>query len=228
VLEEVPFDRLVLNGDIFDDLNFRRLNRHHWDVLERFKVLSKTRELVWIRGNHDGTAGVLHHLLDIPILDEYTFDYGGRLVYVVHGDQFDDFQRSTKRLRSLKDLFYGFAIWFDIPRKTAIQWVQRSSFVFARAADKVRRLSVERGIQLGAAFVVAGHTHRREVCSRAGVTFLNPSSWLTPNPAYVLFDEAEEAPRLVVLGRRKRPPVGRAVKSRVRRVLRKKRIRAKG
>ena len=199
VLASARWDRLILNGDIFDDLNFRRLNRNHWKILEILRDLGKDREVVWIRGNHDGSAGLLGHLLGVRVYEEFLFNYRGRKVYVVHGDQFDTFQKSARKVRSLRDLFYGFAIWFDVPRKTAIQWVQRSSYVFERAARRVKEGAVARGIQLGASYVVVGHTHRREMERTGGVLFLNPSSWLTSNPAYALFDDGETEPRLVAV-----------------------------
>ncbi len=53
VLRKVHFDRLVLNGDIFDDLNFRRLKERHWEVLNELRMLQDRCEVVWICGNHD-------------------------------------------------------------------------------------------------------------------------------------------------------------------------------
>ncbi len=207
LLEELPFDRLVLNGDIFDDLNFRRLSAPHWAVLELVRRRAENGEVVWIRGNHDGPAEVLRHLLGVPVEPEYSFPYRGRTVYVTHGDQFDRFQASARRmrrLRDLRDLFHGFAIWFDVPRKAALQWLQRSNGVYARAVDQVKRRAFARARELGASYVVTGHTHRRETETRGGITYLNPSSWLTAYPAFILFDDCESEPRLVVLDARLR------------------------
>src|SRR5512143_2358214 len=76
VLENVPFDRLVLNGDIFDDLNFRRLKTRHWDVLDKIRALAAQGcEVVWIFGNHDGSAKALEHLLGVEVRPEFTFTY---------------------------------------------------------------------------------------------------------------------------------------------------------
>lgn len=211
VLARRRWDRLVLNGDIFDDLNFRRLTANHWRILKYLRDLGAKREIVWIRGNHDGTPDFLGHLLGVSVQEEYLFSYRGERVYVVHGDQFDTFQKSARKVRGLKDLFYGFAIWFDVPRKRAIQIAQRSSLLFDRAADRVRDRAVERARALGARYVVVGHTHRREACWVDGVYFLNPSSWLTPNPAYALFDDREEAPRLVAVREARRPLLRRAL-----------------
>ena len=205
VLATVPFDRLVLNGDVFDDLNFRRLRSEHWGVMQAVRDLAQEREVIWIRGNHDGSAEVLRHLLGIPVLEEFRFGFRGEGVLVVHGDAFDDFQKSATTLKRLRHVFYGFVIWFDVPRKTAIQWAQRSSSVFARAVDKVKRKALHAARERGVRYVVVGHTHHREHAEHDGLVYLNPSSWLTPTPAYVLFDEAEPAPRMVVVHAGRRP-----------------------
>ncbi len=199
VLEEVPMDRLVLNGDIFDDVNFRRFNADHWGVLQAVRALGERIEVVWIRGNHDGPAQMLEPLLGVKVHDDYTFRHRGEAVFVTHGDAYDEIQRSSRQFRHLRRHLHGLVIWFDVPRKTAIQLAQRASSVFARAAERVKRRAMADGMKRGARWVVAGHTHRREEDEEDGMGFFNPSSWLTPHPAFVLFDDAESTPRLVVL-----------------------------
>src|SRR5579863_10345867 len=54
-------DQLVINGDIFDDLNFKRLTKRHFACL---KVIRRNTDradfrLIWIRGNHDGPADII-------------------------------------------------------------------------------------------------------------------------------------------------------------------------
>jgi UDP-2,3-diacylglucosamine pyrophosphatase LpxH len=218
VLETVPFDRIVLNGDVFDDLNFRRLSKRQWVVMQKIRDLSREREVVWIRGNHDGSAILLGNLLGFEILPEFVFDFRGRKVFVSHGDEFDDFQKSARRWRPLRDRFYGFALWFDVPRKTLIQWAQRSTYAFDRAVAKVKIRAVQKGRSMGAAYVVVGHTHHREEDVVGGITYLNPSSWLTSQPAYVLFDDAEDDPRLVVVSRERKEPLRRRVQIGMQRV----------
>ena len=53
VLDREPFDRLILNGDTLNSVNLRKLNGAHWGLLNRFRRLGRTRELVLLRGNHD-------------------------------------------------------------------------------------------------------------------------------------------------------------------------------
>lgn len=204
VLEEVPMDRLILNGDIFDDVNFRRFNAGHWGVLQAVRALAERIEVVWIRGNHDGPAQLLEPLLGVRVHDHFTFRYKGESVFVTHGDAYDEIQRSSQQFREIRRHLHGFVIWFDIPRKTAIQLAQRASSVFARAAERVKRRALADGMKRGARWVVTGHTHHREVDEWEGMIFFNPSSWLTRQPAYVLFDDAEPAPRMVVIDHRGR------------------------
>jgi UDP-2,3-diacylglucosamine pyrophosphatase LpxH len=192
-------DRLVLNGDIFDDVNFRRFNADHWGVLQAVRALGERIEVVWIRGNHDGPAQLLEPLLGVQVHDAFTFRHRGEAVFVTHGDAYDLIQKPSGQFRELRRHLHGLVIWFDVPRKTAIQLAQRASSVFARAAEQVKRKALADGMKRGARWVVVGHTHHREEDEEDGMGFFNPSSWLTPHPAFVLFDEAEPVPRLVVL-----------------------------
>ena len=41
--------RLILNGDVFDSIDFRRLKRRHWDVLSELRKLSDDVEIIWDR-----------------------------------------------------------------------------------------------------------------------------------------------------------------------------------
>ena len=53
-LQDYRFKRLIINGDMFEDLNFKRLTSTHWELLEHIGKLSRRDvEVVWIEGNHD-------------------------------------------------------------------------------------------------------------------------------------------------------------------------------
>jgi metallophosphoesterase superfamily enzyme len=59
VLKENRFERFILLGDIFADLNFARLTKEHWKFLGYIRKLSNPKrniEVVWVEGNHDGAA----------------------------------------------------------------------------------------------------------------------------------------------------------------------------
>ena len=59
-LRAAMFNRLILLGDIFCDLNFRRLKKEHWQFLSLIRKLSNPKrgiEVVWVEGNHDRGQG---------------------------------------------------------------------------------------------------------------------------------------------------------------------------
>ena len=55
----LPTKRLIINGDVFDSIDFRRLKKTHWKVLSLIRNLSDKIDITWIAGNHDGVGG--HH-----------------------------------------------------------------------------------------------------------------------------------------------------------------------
>ncbi len=66
---ELPTRRLILNGDVFDSIDFRRLTRRHWKVLSLVRKLSDQMEITWINGNHDGPSEIVSHLLGVTVRD---------------------------------------------------------------------------------------------------------------------------------------------------------------
>jgi UDP-2,3-diacylglucosamine pyrophosphatase LpxH len=53
MLKATSFRRLILLGDIFCDLNFRRLKKEHWHFLSYIRKLSNPKrgvEVVWVEG----------------------------------------------------------------------------------------------------------------------------------------------------------------------------------
>ena len=84
-------NKLIINGDFFDNLDFRRLNKNHWKILSLLRKMSKYIEIVWIRGNHDGDAEIISHLIGLDFKDEYSFASGDKNILCLHGDRFDDF-----------------------------------------------------------------------------------------------------------------------------------------
>ncbi len=84
---------LVINGDIFDDLNFKRLTKRHFACLKIIRRNSDRDDfrLVWVRGNHDGPIDIISHIVGVEILDEYVFDNQQIRLLILHGDQFDTF-----------------------------------------------------------------------------------------------------------------------------------------
>src|SRR3981081_1710493 len=79
VLKENRFDRLILLGDIFADLNFARLTKDHWKFLGFIRKLSNPKrniEVVWGEGNHDhGLSDIMSHLVGVRVSQDYRWTY---------------------------------------------------------------------------------------------------------------------------------------------------------
>src|SRR5713101_8078328 len=88
---ELNANKLILNGDVFDSIDFRRLKKSHWKVLSLIRKLSDRMETIWLCGNHDGTAELISHLLGTQVMDEHVLHSGDRKIMVLHGHRFDQF-----------------------------------------------------------------------------------------------------------------------------------------
>src|SRR5215510_3603700 len=102
LLKSTSFRRLILLGDIFNDLNFRRLKKEHWQFLSYIRKLSNPKrgvEVVWVEGNHDqGLTDVMSHLVGVEVFQEYEWQYNGLRHLAIHGHQFDSFVLGNFRL----------------------------------------------------------------------------------------------------------------------------------
>lgn len=77
--------KLILNGDVFDSIDFRRLKKNHWKVLSLIRKLSDHLEIIWLCGNHDGSAELVSHLLGVSVQDEYIL-HSGDPAWTIAGD----------------------------------------------------------------------------------------------------------------------------------------------
>ena len=128
-LTNVDFDRLIINGDIFDSINMRRLHKKHWHLLSVLRKLTsdnKKTEVIWIRGNHDGYSDLLTQLLGITVYDEYLFEWNSKKVLVMHGDVFDVFTSKYPLISEIADIIYKLSIYFDPTHMRVSKWLKRS------------------------------------------------------------------------------------------------------
>ncbi|HWE35528.1 MAG TPA: UDP-2,3-diacylglucosamine diphosphatase [Isosphaeraceae bacterium] len=173
---------LVINGDIFDDLNFKRLNKRHFACLKVIRRNSDRDDfrLVWARGNHDGPADTVGHIVGVEVLDEYVFDNGQARLLILHGDQFDHF---ITRYRALTDLacgaFYYIQKW--APHNTA-RAIRRISKRWQRNSQLVRHRAIEYARSKGFRLVTCGHTHLSETAEESGVRYFNTGTWTEHPP----------------------------------------------
>ena len=193
LLSNVNFRRLVLLGDIFSDLNFRRLTSEHWKFLSRIRKLSNPKrkvEVVWVEGNHDqGLSQMMSHLVGVPVYQRYVWEYEGRRHVAVHGHQFDPFCLKNESLSRFGERLFYQLQKMEGGSKTVSRWVDRLNTRWLRMESRVaegallwaRAARVER--------IFCGHTHVAGHIHRHGVDYYNSGSWIDANPTYITVGE---------------------------------------
>jgi UDP-2,3-diacylglucosamine pyrophosphatase LpxH len=184
--------QLVINGDIFDDLNFKRLTKRHFACL---KIIRKNSDrddfrLVWVRGNHDGPADIVSHIVGVDILDEYVYRNGRLELMILHGDQFDTFITHYRWMTALGcGIFYYIQKW--MPHR-ASRWIRRISKRWQRNSQLIERRATDYARSRGYRFVTCGHTHLPLVSEVDGVHYFNTGTWTEHPPCPFLAVQGDE------------------------------------
>jgi len=192
MLKSASFNRLILLGDIFSDLNFGRLKKDHWKFLSYIRKLSNPRrevEVVWVEGNHDhGLSQVMSHLVAIRVYQEYAWEFDGIRHLAIHGHQFDRFLICNLVLsRFLSGLHLGMQK-VSFGKKRMIGFLERFDTAWLRLSAKVAAGAIAHGRSNDAGRVFCGHTHEALTEMRDGVEYFNTGSWTQENATYVAID----------------------------------------
>jgi UDP-2,3-diacylglucosamine pyrophosphatase LpxH len=173
---------LVINGDIFDDLNFKRLTKRHFACLKVIRRNSDRDDfrVVWVRGNHDGPADIVSHIVGVDIHDEFDFTNGEVRLLILHGDQFDTFTTEFPWLTEIScGLFYYIQKW--MPHR-ASRWIRRITKRFQRNSELIERRATEYARKLAYSYVTCGHTHLPMSSVVGGVHYFNSGTWMEQPP----------------------------------------------
>ncbi len=181
--KDVRTHRLILNGDVFDSIDFRRLKKQHWKILSLIRKLSDEIEIVWINGNHDGPAEIISHLLGVSVSDEIVIPSGSRKILFLHGHRFDAFIERYPVTTKLADLIYRFLQRID-KTHTIARSAKHNSKMFLRSVKKVQDQAVEYARKHGYDAVCCGHTHL-PVAVPGPVEYYNSGCW-TERPCHYL------------------------------------------
>jgi UDP-2,3-diacylglucosamine pyrophosphatase LpxH len=188
-LQSVRFNRLILLGDIFADLNFRRLTKEHWKFLGHIRKLSNPRheiEVVWVEGNHDhGLTEVMSHLVGVPVYQEYAWRYGGKSHLAIHGHQFDRFAVANAVLSKLGQLIFLQLQKLDFKNKQVARYLDRLSTRWLRLSEQVAHGALSYAKPGKAERIFCGHTHAPMARERDGVEYYNSGAWVDQRCTYV-------------------------------------------
>jgi UDP-2,3-diacylglucosamine pyrophosphatase LpxH len=193
VLKENRFERLILLGDIFADLNFARLTKDHWKFLGTIRKLSNPKrniEVVWVEGNHDhGLANLMSHLVGVRVYERYTWTYRGMKHMAIHGHQFDGFQVSRVRLSRWVTSLWLQLQKLDFKSKPIVRLVDRLNTRWLRMSPKVAAGAMAYARHRGADRVFCGHTHEALHLHKDGIDYYNSGGWVDSRLTYLTIDE---------------------------------------
>jgi UDP-2,3-diacylglucosamine pyrophosphatase LpxH len=193
MLQSKRFRRLILLGDIFCDLDFRRLTKEHWELLSYIRKLSNPKrkvEVVWVEGNHDrGLTDVMSHLVGINVYQDYQWDYDGKRYLAIHGHQYDSFLVGNAALSSFGEWIYMSLQKLDSKSKLISRFLDRQNSKWMRLSPKVAAGALALAKLRGADVVFCGHTHMAMQAERKGIRYFNSGCWTTEDPTYITVDE---------------------------------------
>lgn len=190
LFKKYDFNLLVLNGDILNGLNFKRLHTEHWDVLSALRELSKNCIVVWVHGNHDADSYILSHLLGITVYNKYAWESNGNRYLAIHGHQYDRFYKDSYVLSHI-----AYAI-YEIIRKVdksgfLSEYIKKHSTSWQRSSHEVAKGAMRYGKFLGADYVFCGHTHKIYSAEKWGVKYYNTGSWNELPSGYIVIKNGE-------------------------------------
>lgn len=174
--EEIVTARLVLNGDVFDSIDFRRLNKSHWKILSLIRKLSDRMDIIWISGNHDGSPELISHLLGVTVKDETVLTSGGRDILFMHGHLFDDFIDAHPFLTWVGDCIYILLQKIDKTHSFA-KLAKKGSKTFLRCVRKIEEGAIEHGRRKSCHAVCCGHTHQAVAKCELPIAYYNSGCW---------------------------------------------------
>src|ERR1700683_4298773 len=193
VLKENIFQRLILLGDIFADLNFARLTKEHWKFLGYIRKLSNPKrniEVVWVEGNHDhGLTNIMSHLVGVRVYQRYAWQFAGLRHIAIHGHQFDGFQVNNVRLSRLGTSLYLRLQKLDFKSKPIVRMIDRLNTRWLRMSPKVSAGALQHARQHDAHRIFCGHTHVAVHVEEDGIHYYNSGGWVDSRLTYLTVNE---------------------------------------
>ena len=191
-LSDFRFKKLILLGDIFESLNFNRLNETDWQLISLIGELSKKSKVIWVAGNHDlGLTGFLGSLTDIKVCNFHSWKYQGKKYLAIHGHQFDNFLVDNAVISFLANWIYNFIQIVDFKDKRISRAVKRKSKGWLRISNKVAQRAVIYARVMQADYIFCGHTHKAMELDKKEIKYYNCGCWTDESANYIILDGEE-------------------------------------
>lgn len=194
MLKRYHFRRLIINGDLFDDLSFMRLTRDDWELLSYLRKLSNPKygvEVVWVWGNHDlFSSDAISHLIGARVTEEYEWEENGERCLAIHGHQFDSFMSKNALISAIASEIYLFLQKLDRKNHRFSRFIKRLSKTWLRLSKEVAEKALAHGSRKGVRNVFCSHTHSLFERRKDGVNYWNTGCWTEIPSTYITIDEA--------------------------------------
>gem|GEM_PF-209559 len=205
------FERIILLGDIFENLNLKRLSGAQWKVLSRIRKLTdpdRDIEEVWVEGNHDYDIGkVMSDIVGIPVYKEFLWEFRGKKYCAIHGDQFDHFINNSPRLTRFIIFLYQYIQKCDPKHRHIGHYLARKSREWLRESELVAAGALKHARRHDADVIFCGHTHEVFHREADGTTYYNTGCWVKNPCSFVTIDhEGVVTLNLVHLEEKNQPP----------------------
>lgn len=182
--EEIKADKLIINGDLFD--NIKRLKKSHWKILSLLRKIAEKIDTLWVLGNHDGETDSIAKFLGIKTCREHIENN----TLFIHGDIFDEFISKYPLLTNIADAFYVLLQMIDETHSLA-RFAKNNSKTFLGNAEKVANGAIELAIKKNCNTVCCGHVHKSCVLDKKGVKYFNSGSWTELPCSYIRIEGSD-------------------------------------
>ena len=167
LLQKYDFKRLILLGDIFDDLN-----------------------------HDEGLSEIMSHLIGIKVYKEYFWISNGKKYIAIHGHQFDRFLNENIIISNVSSFIYNKIQKYDKESQRVSRFIKRRSKGWLRLSNKVADSALDYARFKEADIIFCGHTHQTLYKKSIGIEYYNSGCWTDVPSSYVVIDN-EGIPKIL-------------------------------
>lgn len=178
-LQRYSFKRLILLGDVFDNLNFKRLKNDHWKLLTYIRDLTEPDvgvEVVWVLGNHDAPLENFSSFIGAEGVAEFIWELEGKKYIAIHGHQFDSFIRRNKLFSTVAAFAFLAVQRFSGTNQKFPRFLKKLSKGWLRLSKQVGDKAMVNAKTKGAVVAFCGHTHKAIQFSSGAIRYYNTGS----------------------------------------------------
>jgi len=183
-LDSIRTSRLILNGDIFDSDQVRRLRPDHLEVLDALRSFASVADVVWLQGNHDPEPAWSSTVFGIAFQREIVIDSGDKQYLVCHGHEWDaSMHWPAWMIRGADNIYYA-SQWIDPTHKLA-RSLKRRCKRFCKAVKNLQHSAMNEARRRDLDGVILGHTHIGQDIIEGGIHYLNCGCWTEKPSSFV-------------------------------------------